>query len=215
MDTVLITGIEPFDGETLNPSWEAVRALEGEQIAGATLVVHQLPCVIGEVQQQLTQAIVASQPVAVLCFGQAGGRTDISLERVAINLVDARIPDNAGKQPVDEPLVEGGPAAYFTTLPIKAMLRDLRAQGIPASVSHSAGTYNCNAIFYYLSHFIASQRPSLRGGFIHVPYLPQMAVAHAHAPSMALEMQKEAIRIMVSTTLKVGQDIKLVAGATH
>lgn len=215
MKTVLVTGIEPFDGETINPSWEAVRALDGEQIGGCRLVAAQLPCVIDRVGPVLTAAIEALDPVLVLCLGQAGGQADIRVERVAINLVDARIPDNAGRQPVDEPLVADGPAAYFSTLPIKALVRALREAGIPASVSQTAGTYNCNAIFYALAHHIATRQPSLRGGFIHVPYLPSMATRHPGAPSMAQEQVTQAVRIMVATSLAVTRDIKSGDGAVH
>ncbi|BAE75123.1 Pyrrolidone-carboxylate peptidase [Sodalis glossinidius str. 'morsitans'] len=159
MSVVLVTGIELFDGESLNPSWEVARRLDGEQVDGATLVARQLPCVIGRVNPALFQMLTALRSSLVLCLGQAGGRVDITLERVAINIVDARIPDNAGQQPVDEPIFPQRPAGYFSTLPIKAMVRALRRQGIPASVSQTAGTCNCNAIFYGLCHYIASRQP--------------------------------------------------------
>lgn len=215
MQRILVTGIEPFDGETINPSWEAVRVLDGEEIDGHLVVARQLPCVIAEVGAVLTAAIEELDPVLVLCLGQAGGRADISIERVAINVVDARIPDNAGRQPVDEPVIAGGPAAYFSTLPIKALVRALRDAGIPASVSQTAGTYNCNAIFYALSHHIATRRPRLRGGFIHVPYLPSMATRHHGAPSLARETVTQAVRIMAATALAVASDIKAGGGAVH
>jgi pyroglutamyl-peptidase len=215
MTTILVTGIDPFDGETLNPSWEAARALEGERIGNAVVAARCLPCVIGEVNAVLIAAIEQTNPALVLCLGQAGGRVDISVERVAINVVDARIPDNAGRQPVDEPVVPGGPVAYFSTLPIKAMVRALRDSGIPASVSQTAGTYNCNAIFYGLSHYIATHRPTLRGGFVHVPYLPEMAARHPGAPSLALPLLIDAVRVMAATALAVEHDIKVDAGATH
>ncbi len=215
MPTVLITGIEPFDGETLNPSWEAARRLDGTQVAGAALVARQLPCVIGKVVGVLRQAIADTRPDVVICLGQAGGRSDVSVERVAINVVDARIPDNEGRQPIDEPVVEGGPAAYFSTLPIKAIVRDLRAAGVPASVSSTAGTYNCNTIFYGLAHYIATEQPALRGGFVHVPYLPEMAAHHPGQPSLALATLIEGVKVMVATTLAVKADIKAGGGALH
>lgn len=215
MTTVLITGIEPFDGETLNPSWEAARRLDGARVAGATLVARQLPCVIGKVVGVLRAAIEETRPDLVICLGQAGGRVDLSIERVAINVVDARIPDNEGRQPIDEPVVAGGPAAYFSTLPIKAIVRDLRRVGVPASVSLSAGTYNCNTIFYGLSHYIATERPALRGGFVHVPYLPEMAARHPGQPSLALDTLVEGVKIMVATALAVTTDIKESGGALH
>jgi len=215
MPTVLITGIEPFDGESLNPSWEAARHLDGLEIGGARVVARQLPCVIGKVVGVLRQAIDDVRPDLVICLGQAGGRSDITVERVAINVVDARIPDNEGHQPIDEPVVQGGPTAYFSSLPIKAIVRDLRAGGVPASVSLTAGTYNCNTIFYGLAHFIATERPALRGGFVHVPYLPEMATRHPGAPSLALEVLLHGVKIMVATSLAVTQDVKLSGGALH
>lgn len=215
MSDILLTGIEPFDGETLNPSWEAARALHGADLDGHRIVAQRLPCVIASVGAALRAAIEAMNPVLVLCLGQAGGRPDISIERVAINVIDARIPDNAGQQPVDEPVVADGPVAYFSRLPIKAMVHALRAAGLPASVSQSAGTYNCNAIFYHLMHYMATQRPDLRGGFVHVPYLPAMAASHPAAPSLALSELIAATRIMLNTALRTPQDIALGAGATH
>lgn len=184
-------------------------------MAGATLVARQLPCVIGKVVGVLRQAIEDTQPDLVICLGQAGGRSDVSIERVAINVVDARIPDNEGRQPIDEPVVAGGPAAYFSTLPIKAIVRDLRRAGVPASVSSTAGTYNCNTIFYGLSHYIATERPALRGGFVHVPYLPEMAAHHPGQPSLALETLIEGVKVMVATSLAVTADVKEGGGALH
>lgn len=128
MNKVLITGIEPFEGDAVNPSWQVAQALAGERIAGAEIAVLELPCVLGVANQQLIAAIEALQPLAVICLGLAGGRAEISLERVAINLIDARIPDNAGKQPIDVPVVAGGPVGYFSTLPVKAAVQQLRRQ---------------------------------------------------------------------------------------
>lgn len=215
MSTILVTGFEPFGGEARNPSWEAARAVDGERVGGALLVARRLPCVVGEVRQALAAAIDEVEPRLVLSLGLAGGRADVSIERVAINVVDARIPDNAGRQPVDEPVIEDGPAAYFSTLPIKALAQALRERGIPASISQSAGTYVCNAAFYGLMHLIATRRPALRGGFVHLPYLPEMAARHPGAPSLALDTLAEAIRIMASTALAVERDIRLGAGALH
>lgn len=215
MSTILVTGFEPFGGEARNPSWEAARAVDGERVGGALLVARRLPCVVGEVRQALAAAIDEVEPRLVLSLGLAGGRADVSIERVAINVIDARIPDNAGRQPVDEPVIEDGPAAYFSTLPIKALAQALRERGIPASISQSAGTYVCNAEFYGLMHLIATRRPALRGGFVHLPYLPEMAARHPGAPSLALDTLAEAIRIMASTALAVERDIRLGAGALH
>jgi len=213
--TILVTGFEPFGGDTLNPSWEAARALDGERIGGAVVAARRLPCVLDTAGPALLEAIDALDPVRVLCLGLAAGRTDVSVERVAINVIDARIPDNAGRQPVDEPVRADGPAAYFSTLPIKAMVQALHEAGIPASVSSTAGTYVCNAVFYTLAHHIATRRPGVRGGFVHVPSLPQMALAGRGMPSMALPTLVQAVRVMAATALQAGPDLRLAGGSTH
>jgi len=162
MPNVLLTGFEPFDQDPTNPSWEVARALDGWQpavagLAGDAFTVRaaQLPCVFGDAVVRLQAAIAQWQPVLVICLGLAGGRSEITPERVAINVDDARIPDNAGRQPVDTAVQLHGPVAYFSTLPIKAMVRSLRAEGIPASVSNTAGTFVCNHVFYALMHHLA------------------------------------------------------------
>lgn len=166
MQKVLITGFEPFGGERVNPSWEVVKQLNDMELSGARIIARQLPCVFGAALEALNEAIDDVQPVMVLAIGQAGGRTDITLERVAINIDDARIADNQGQQPIDEPIVENGPAAYFSTLPVKAMVEAMREAGIPASVSQTAGTYVCNHVMYGLLHRLSKQQ-AIKGGFIH------------------------------------------------
>ncbi|AXF65724.1 pyroglutamyl-peptidase I [Leclercia adecarboxylata] len=214
MRTVLITGFEPFGGETVNPSWEVVKQLDGAIIDDCRVVARQLPCVFGESLSVLNAAIDALQPSVVLAVGQAGGRVDVTVERVAINVDDARIPDNHGRQPVDVAIVEGGPAAWFSTLPIKAMVAALRESGIPASVSQTAGTFVCNHVMYGVLHKLAD-RPEVKGGFIHIPYLPEQAAAHPGAPSMATQTVKQALEIAITVALRQEADIKVVGGATH
>ncbi|HIE1230561.1 TPA: pyroglutamyl-peptidase I [Serratia marcescens] len=214
MQKVLITGFEPFGGERLNPSWEVVKQLNDMELVGTRIVARQLPCVFGAALEALNAAIDEVQPVMVLAVGQAGGRTDITIERVAINVDDARIPDNQGQQPVDEPIVAGGPAAYFSTLPIKAMVSSMREAGIPASVSQTAGTYVCNHVMYGLLHRLSGQR-EVNGGFIHIPYLPEQAAAHPGAPSMAASTVLFALELAVSIALQVEHDLKVAGGATH
>jgi pyroglutamyl-peptidase len=159
------------------------------------------------------------KPRLVLCIGQAGGRAEVTPERIAINIDDGRVADNAGRQPIDVPVVPGAPAAYFSTLPIKAIVRDLRAAGVPASVSNSAGTFVCNHIFYGLMHRIVTHPvaglPDLRGGFIHIPYLPDQAARFPGAPSMSLDTLVQALRIAVITALEVKQDIAETGGQLH
>ena len=214
MQTVLITGFEPFGGETVNPSWEVVKLLDGMIIDDCRVVARQLPCVFGESLEVLNAAIDALQPSVVLAIGQAGGRVDVTVERVAINVDDARIPDNRGQQPVDVAIVPGGPAAWFSTLPIKAMVAALREAGIPASVSQTAGTFVCNHVMYGVLHKLAD-RPEVKGGFIHIPYLPEQAAAHPGAPSMATQTLKQALEIAIAVALRQAHDIKVVGGATH
>jgi len=149
---ILLTGFEPFERDTLNPSWEVARALHGSLCGAASVQAVQLPCVFGRAVEQLEQALHQWQPQLVLALGQAGRRSEVSLERVAINVDDARMADNAGQQPIDTPVVTGGPSAYFSTLPIKAIVRDLRAAGLPGAVSNTAGTFVCNHVFYALMH---------------------------------------------------------------
>ncbi|WP_120966221.1 pyroglutamyl-peptidase I [Comamonas sp. lk] len=213
---ILLTGFEPFDKDSINPSWEVARALDGEVIAGGTVHAVQLPCVFGNAMQVLDEALAGLQPALVISLGLAGGRSDITPERVAINLDDARIPDNAGKQPVDEAVVSNAPAAYFSTLPIKAMVRNLREAGIPASVSNTAGTFVCNHVFYALMHRLSRRAAAgVRGGFIHVPALPQQAAKQPGMASMALEAQISAIREAIRTAMTVQQDLRENAGQLH
>ncbi|WP_198085583.1 pyroglutamyl-peptidase I [Variovorax sp. E3] len=213
---VLLTGFDPFEGEVLNPSWEAVRSLDGWEVGRATVHARQVPCVLGEAIDALAHAMDELQPQLVLCIGQAGGRAEFTPERIAINVDDFRVPDNAGHQPIDVPVVRGGPDAYFSTLPVKAIVRELRAAGVPASVSNSAGTFVCNHIFYGLMHRIATHPlPGVRGGFIHIPYLPEQAARFAGAPSMSLETLVKALRISVSTALAVTHDIAETGGQLH
>ncbi|AST79007.1 TPA: pyroglutamyl-peptidase I [Citrobacter farmeri] len=214
MKTVLITGFEPFGGEQVNPSWEVVSRLDNAIIAGCRVVARQLPCVFGESLSVLNSTIDTLSPSLVLAIGQAGGRADITVERVAINVDDARISDNKGQQPVDEPIIAGGPAAWFSTLPIKAMVAAMREAGVPASVSQTAGTFVCNHVMYGLLHKL-SDIAEVKGGFIHIPYLPQQAAAHPGAPSMAAETVRLALEVAIATALQVDDDIAVTGGATH
>lgn len=212
--TVLLTGFQPFGGEQVNPSWQAVSALHGARIAGHRVVARELPVAFGTSLKVLRAALKETQPSLVICVGQAGGRAQLSLERVAINVDDARIPDNAGQQPIDVPVVADGPAAYFSTLPIKAMREAMRLAGLPAEVSQTAGTYVCNHVFYGLMHALRRQR-SVRAGFIHIPYSPAQASHHPGAPSLDVETVTAALRVAVLTAVKTKMDARLAAGAEH
>lgn len=213
---ILLTGFEPFDKDPINPSWEVARALDGAEIAGGSVHAVQLPCVFGDAMAVLDEALTRLQPTLVISLGLASGRSDITPERVAINIDDARIPDNAGKQPVDEAVVDKAPAAYFSTLPIKAMVRNLREAGIPAAVSNTAGTFVCNHVFYALMHRLAHRAaPGVRGGFIHIPALPQQAAKMPGMASMALETQVKGMREAIRTAMTTKEDLRENAGQLH
>jgi pyroglutamyl-peptidase len=183
---ILVTGFDPFGGESINPAYEAVRRLPGV-LDGLEIVRLEVPTIFNISVQQVVERIDALQPEAWLGVGQAGGRCDIGVERVAINLIDGRIADNAGYQPIEEPSDPAGAVAFFATLPVKAMVAEIHRAGIPASISHSAGTFVCNHLMYGVLHHIQRQRLAVRGGFIHIPYLPQQVVDKPNTPSMALE----------------------------
>jgi len=218
---VLVTGFEPFGGESINPSWLAARALDGQDVAGAKVFARELPCVFGDAIETLERTVRELEPAVVICTGQAGGRPAITLERVAINVDDASIADNAGKQPVDEPIAGEGPVGYWSSLPIKAIVRALREARIRAEVSQTAGTFVCNHVFYGLMRLLEA-RPGVRGGFVHVPFLPEQAAravvspgAPTPPPSMSLDEITRALRIVVATSVAVTQDAKTAGGATH
>lgn len=215
LPTILITGFEPFAGDRVNPSQGIAEALHGERIAGHRIVAAVLPTEFAQSLPRLEALIRKHRPVLVLALGQAGGRDGISLERVAINLIDARIPDNAGDQPVDIAVVDNAPNAYFSTLPIKAMLSRMIDAGVTASISHTAGTFVCNQVFYALAHLTATKHSSMRSGFIHVPFLPEQTARHPGAPSMSLESMVEAIRVCVAAAVASADDVHYAAGDTH
>ncbi len=206
---MLLTGFDAFGGQDLNPSWLAVQALHGRQIAGHRVVAAQLPTAFAGAPARLLALIGTHRPVLVICVGQAGGRSALSLERVAINLLDARIADNASAQPVDEPVVAGAPTAYFSTLPLKAMLAALQREGLAAEVSQTAGTFVCNQVFFALMHALATRRGwrRTRGGFIHVPWLPAQG-----SPSMALPDIVRGLHLAVRVALTTPQDLRIAAG---
>jgi pyroglutamyl-peptidase len=209
--TVIVTGFDPFGGSRTNPSWHAVHALHGRIVAGRRLIGVELPTVFDVSLQRLKEAMEEHRPELVVCTGQAAGRAAISLERVAINVNDARIPDNAGVKPIDTAVVAGGPVAYFTTLPIKAMLKALLDEAVNAEVSQTAGTFVCNHVFYGLMHLLAQpQWEGTRGGLIHVPWLPEQG-----QPSMRLEQIVRGLEVAIGCALVTRRDIRKEAGAIN
>jgi pyroglutamyl-peptidase len=209
--SLLITGFEPFAGETINPSWQVAQALHGRKFGEHLVHAHCLPTAFGDSLQRLETLIASHQPKLVLCIGQAAGRNSISLERIAINIDDARIADNLGAQPIDAPVIVGAPAAYFSTLPIKAIMRDLHSAGIPAEISNTAGTFVCNHVFYGLMHHLVATS-NIKAGFIHIPYLPEQAIHHKNAPSMALADLIHATAIIIESAIANSKDISISGG---
>ncbi len=182
---ILFTGFEPFGGESVNPAYEAVKRLP-EEIAGAQIIKMELPVVFGTAADLLAEKVREERPDAVIAVGQAGGRKAVTPEKAALNLRDARIPDNAGNAPEDEPVREGGPNAYFTRLPVKEMAKQIQALGIPAAVSYTAGTYVCNDLMYSLLDLIETDFPEMKGGFVLVPYIPEQVQDRENVPSLPL-----------------------------
>ena len=217
LPTILVTGFEPFGGESVNPSWEIARALDGWTCEGHVVRSALLPCVFGDALHRLDEAIAAHRPDLVICLGQAGGRAEISIERAALNVDDARIPDNLGRQPLDAAVVPDGPVAYFSTLPIKAIARDLREAGVAAAVSNTAGTFVCNHVFYGLMHRLATT-PALaraRGGFVHVPFTPEQVAGKTGLPSMPLHTQIDGIRRALRSAVLTRVDLRETGGREH
>jgi pyroglutamyl-peptidase len=193
---VLLTAFDPFGGESVNPAAEAIQRVP-VSIAGIEVVTLEVPTVFRESVEVVMRAIQRVHPDVVLCIGQAGGRNDIAVERVAINLDDASIVDNAGNQPKDTMIAPDGPAAIFATIPVKKLVQAIRDRGIPASVSNSAGTFVCNHLFYGVLHRCGKEFPGIRVGFIHVPFLPSQVIARPAAPSMSLEVIEQAIEVAI------------------
>lgn len=198
---ILVVGFEPFGGEPINPALEAARRLDGRWFGAYEVVAYALPVVRGACLDRLAAAIEEFDPAVVIALGQAAGRAEITPERVAINVDDYRIADNAGERPVDEPVIVGGPVAYWSTLPIKALVRALLDAGVPAKVSNSAGTFVCNHLFYGLMHALAAEGDIRRGGFIHVPYLPEQAARIGGQPSMALETMVRGLEAAIGAVI--------------
>ncbi|WP_148409645.1 pyroglutamyl-peptidase I [Murimonas intestini] len=184
---VLVTGFDPFGGEKVNPAYEAVKLLP-ETISGADIIKLEIPTVFSKCGHIVEEAVKVYSPDVVICVGQAGGRTGISIEKTAINLAEARIPDNEGAQPIEESIREDGDTAYFSTLPVKAMAENIRRHGIQAGISYSAGTFVCNYIMYQVLYLADKKYRGIRAGFIHVPYsTEQAALKPEGTPGMSLE----------------------------
>lgn len=212
---ILLTGFDPFGGETINPAWEAVKMVQN-QIDDIEIVKLKVPTVFYKSIAKVAEVLEREKPDAVLCIGQAGGRYDLTPERVAININDARIPDNEGQQPIDIPVFEDGAAAYFSTLPVKAMVKAIRHAGVPASVSNTAGTFVCNHLMYGVLYTLEKKYPGVRGGFMHVPFITSQIVHRfPSAPSLSIEDIVKGIEAALRAIALNSHDIQTVEGKTY
>ena len=215
MMKILVTGFDPFGGEKINPALETIKRLP-DTILGAQIIKLEIPTVVGKSLAKIKEAVEKENPDAVLSIGQAGGRSEITVERIGINIDDCRIPDNEGNQPIDEPVIKGGPAAYFVTIPIKAIVENIKAHNIPASISNTAGTFICNHVCYGVAHLAAARTAAgkpMKSGFIHIPFLPEQVIGKpALTPSMSLETIVSGITHALEAIVKHGSDIKVSGG---
>ncbi|AEC52126.1 pyrrolidone-carboxylate peptidase [Pyrococcus sp. NA2] len=194
---VLITGFEPFGGDDKNPTSEIAETLNGKKIGDAEVVSFVLPVSFKRAREKLIKILDEVKPDIAISLGLAPGRTHISVERVAINIIDARIPDNDGEQPKDEPIVEGGPVAYFATIPTREIVEEMKRNGIPAVLSYTAGTYLCNFVMYLTLHTSATKGYPKKAGFIHVPYTPDQVLEKRNTPSMSLDLEIKGVEIAI------------------
>lgn len=208
---VLLTGFDPFEGNAINPAFEVVKGVR-EKIGEIEIKKLEIPTVFGKSLQKILEATEEFKPDVILCIGQAGGRYEMSLERVAINLSDARIKDNEGNQPIDEVIYADGENAYFSNLPIKAMMAEMREQGIPTSISNTAGTFVCNYVMYGVFYHIAKHSIAKKGGFIHIPYMPSQIINKPNTPYMEKERMIKGVEIAIQCIAKYDQDIILSGG---
>lgn len=208
---ILVTGFDPFGGESINPAIESVKRLP-DTIAGAEIIKMEIPTVFHKSINVIDEAIKEHDPDVILSIGQAGGRYDITVERIGINCDDARIADNEGNQMIDEPVFADGPTAYFVNLPIKAMVSEIQKAGIPASVSNSAGTFVCNHITYGVRHLVETKYPGKRSGFIHIPFLPNQVLDKKGQPSMALSTIIDGLSAAIKAIVENDRDVKVTGG---
>ena len=212
---ILVTGFDPFGGEKINPALETIKRLP-DAVLGARIIKLEIPTVVGKSLAKIQEAVEKENPDVVLSIGQAGGRSEITVERVGINIDDCRIPDNEGNQPIDEPIVAGGPSAYFVTVPIKAIVEKIKTNKIPASISNTAGTFICNHVCYGVAHLAAARTAAgkpMKSGFIHIPFLPEQVIGKpALTPSMSLETIVSGITHALEAIVQHDSDIKVSGG---
>ncbi|RDY27086.1 pyroglutamyl-peptidase I [Romboutsia weinsteinii] len=208
---ILVTGFDPFGGESINPAEEAVKMLKDE-INGAKIIKLTIPTVREKSLQAIEKAINEHNPDIVLSIGQAGGRFDITPERVAVNIDDFRIADNEGNQPTDELVRKDGEIAYITSLPVKAMVEHMKSNGIPATLSYSAGTFVCNHVMYGVLYMIDKKYPNIKGGFIHIPFTTSQVLDKRNMPYMSLEEITRGLELAIEACTLYKEDISVVGG---
>ena len=208
---ILVTGFDPFGGEPINPAIESVKKLP-DNIAGAEIIKLEIPTVRGKSLEKIEKAIQEHNPDIILSVGQAGGRFDITVERVGINMDDFRIPDNEGNQVIDESVFSDGDNAYFVKLPVKAMVQNIQKNKSPASVSYTAGTFVCNHVLYGVLYLVEKKYKSKKSGFIHIPFLPEQVVDKRNMPSMELNTIVTGLTAAIEAIVENAEDIKETGG---
>lgn len=208
---ILVTGFDPFGGELVNPALEAVKKLP-DNIAGAEIIKIEIPTVRIKSLEKIEKAVEEHNPDVILSIGQAGGRFDITVERIGINIDDFRIPDNEGNQVIDEPVFSDGESAYFSNLPVKAIVENIRNHEIPASISNTAGTFVCNHVLYGVRYLIEKKYKGKKSGFIHIPFLPEQVISKPNTPSMAVDTVVEGLTAAIEAIVKNNEDIKKTGG---
>ena len=211
---LLLTAFSPFGGEKINPSLEAVKLVK-DKILETDIIKLEVPTVFGKSIKIVADAIEKGKPDYVLCIGQAGGRYGITPERVAINIDDARIPDNEGNQPIDIPIFADGEPAYFSNLPVKSIVEEIRKEGLPASLSNSAGTYVCNHLMYGVLYTLSKKFKEVKGGFIHVPFVPEQTVDKPDKPSMSLTDIVRGLEAAIKAAVENQTDINVTGGVEY
>ncbi|MGL4739857.1 MAG: pyroglutamyl-peptidase I [Sarcina sp.] len=208
---ILITGFDPFGGEKINPALEAIKILP-EQILGSEIIKLEIPTVFKKSLKVIEDNIIVHNPDVILSIGQASGRFAIMPERVSINIDDARIPDNEGNQPIDEEIYIGAPKAYFSNLPIKAMVQEMKENNIPSSISNTAGTFVCNHVMYGVLHLVNTKYQNIKAGFIHVPCIPMQVLNKPNIPSMSLIDIAKGLELSIEAIIKNQRDLKIIGG---
>ena len=208
---LLLTAFDPFGGEKINPALEAVKRVQ-DKIGNLEIVKLEVPTVFYKSIDTVANAIEKEHPDVVLCIGQAGGRFDLTPERVAININDARIPDNEGNQPTDKIIQEDGKSAYFSNLPVKAMVKHMNDNQIPATLSNTAGTFVCNHVMYGILYMIDKKYPNIKGGFIHIPYMTSQVIDKKNTPFMSLDEIVRGLELSIEACTLYNEDINAVGG---